>query len=280
MLVYTLLFTLVGVEPSKNRYVDMFFIWLSYLIRNSGLGADDKVAILIDAPTLEYLNTFEQLSFLLDSSDINIFFYTITQPKTITDGILERYRKENGIFCDTLSMFLDLDMMITRPFKHLFLDTYEPDTLIVNAEGRLTDGCYAGDLVSLPPELVDYCGFSAAFFVFTNGPTILTFFASIQNDCRERIENPMYTVDQPFYNKYVYECLQNKLMPINIRIINNKYIENNQYHHNNECFIINFAGIPGNDSFHFNKMFTLLCYDFIKEGQPAPPEGERLMLYN
>ena len=256
----------------------MFFIWLSYLIRNSGLGGDDKVIILIDAPTLTHLNTYEQLVFLVDSSKLSIFFHIIEQPKTIRDGILERYSPTNEIFCDSLSMFLDLDMLITRPFRHLFLDPHPPDTLLVHPEGTITEACYAGSLVSLPPELEGFCGFSAAFFVFTHGPALLDFFARIRSDCMEG--EPMYTVDQPFYNKYIYECIQNKLFPLNIRIINNKYIENNQYNYGPDCFIMNFAGIPGNDSFHFNKMFTLLCHDFIKSASVSADPPERLELYN
>ena len=53
------IYTLKDKEPKDNLYFNVFYMWLTMLIKNGGLEKDDILHIHIDSRSLEYLeNTY------------------------------------------------------------------------------------------------------------------------------------------------------------------------------------------------------------------------------
>jgi len=258
MLLYTLLFTLVGRNPKENKYIDMFFIWLTYVIRNGGLTEKDKVVILIDSPTLDYLNTFSTLSDLIDHSIFEFELHLIQEPHTLLQGISERYNFAAATaeaHHDT-NFFLDLDILVMRDINFNLLD----NTILVMPEGSLADMNYGGHLLDLkdaPPTP----GFSAGWFAFTKGEGVSKFFKHILIDCQNHEDKHFYTVDQPYFNKHVYLNMTESL--VNIVIENGLIMPNNIYTIDSSVKFVNYCGEPGDDYFHIQKLLNMLCNQFI-----------------
>ena len=112
MIVYTVLFTLVGKDPAENRYVEMFYVWITHLIKNSGLNEKDKICILIDKPTLDFMNNEIHLGYILKKCMVATEFWFVPQPLTISQGMALRYSIDEfpGI-CSECSLYIDIDVL-------------------------------------------------------------------------------------------------------------------------------------------------------------------------
>ena len=102
MIVYTVLFTLVGKDPAENRYVEMFYIWLTHLLKNGGLGPSDKICIILDKPTIDFINSEFILKHILNLSRVTIEFWLILQPRTLSDGMVHKYSLEELLYLQVI----------------------------------------------------------------------------------------------------------------------------------------------------------------------------------
>jgi len=264
MIVYTLLFTLVGKSPAENRYVDMFYIWLSFLLKNGGLTTDDRIHVLVDQATIDYFNEDGIFSNLLEAVHCPINFILINQPNNLSEGITSRY---TTTYIDTTALFLDLDILVLNPIR-LQIPDLEPDELAIIPEGRMSYGLYCGDL--LPAELTEgICGFTAGCFAFRPGTRIEEFFGIVSKECLESVAAPKYTIDQPFFNKWICLILKKEVLPLKIRILDNSIMDNNSYTLPSgvSATFMNYAGDPGVDKSHFKKLLAMISISHIR---PAP----------
>ena len=55
-------YTLKDKEPKDNLYLEIFYLWLTMLIKNGGLDKRDILYIHMDSRTIEYLQTSQSLS--------------------------------------------------------------------------------------------------------------------------------------------------------------------------------------------------------------------------
>ncbi len=252
MIVYTLLFTLVGKLPKENRYIDMFYIWLSFLLKNGGLTKDDRINVLVDQPTIDYFNEDGIFSHLLGIVHCPINFILINQPNNLSEGITSRYTTK---YIDTTALFLDLDILVMNPIRPSIPDL-EPDEIAVIPEGQMEHGLYCGDL--LPVEITqEMCGFTAGCFAFNPGTRIEEFFAIVSKECLDMAATPKYTIDQPFFNKWICLMIRRDVLPIKVRILDDSIIDNNSYQKTSATFM-NYAGDPGVDISHFKKLLTII----------------------
>jgi hypothetical protein len=264
MLVYTLLFTLTGKDPSSNKYIDMFYIWLSYLIKNGGLTNQDIVVVLTDPVTVDFINSTEAFSVLSEDVPFDLQFHTIPQPGTITRGILERYLVKHPIFFQNICLFLDLDVLVVNSFKHLFQSVIR-NSMILFPEGSMFDSNYGGSLVVKEND-EKLSGFTAGTYAFTMGEDIQKFFASIVKECLEYEEKPLYTIDQPFFNKFIYNRIKGKQGKFSIFLIPEKHMETNTNDTTEDTIFINYCGDVGSGTSHLQKLLQKLCLDFIQSG--------------
>ena len=279
MIVYTVLFTLVGKDPADNRYVEMFYIWLTHILKNAGLGASDKICVLIDKPTIDFLNSEFNIGFILSTCRVPIEFWLIQQPSTPSEGMVQKYNIEDvpAIVSDC-SLYLDLDILVKAPLTPV--RELIPDTLAVVVEGNIYNDDYGGKVLPREPEKEGYPGFSAALFAFSVGETVREFMRCVKGVCLAQ-HPPFYTVEQPFFNKYLYELFINRERPF--FMIPKKYVSNNDMVPSDSVVFVNYCGDPGNGPMHIVKMILAMCMGLLvthprteptpEPEHPAPPLG-------
>jgi hypothetical protein len=270
MIVYTVLFTLVGKDPAENRYVEMFYIWLTHILKNAGLVAGDKICVLIDKPTIDFLNVENNIGFILSTCRISIEFWLINQPNTPSEGMVQKYNIEDvpAIVSDC-SLYLDLDIVIKAPLTPV--RELIPDTLAVVMEGNIYNDDYGGKVLPRQPEKEGYPGFSAALFAFSVGETVREFMRCVKGDCLAQ-DPPFYTVEQPFFNKYLYQLFIDRERPF--FMIPKKYVSNNDMAPSDSVVFVNYCGDPGNGPMHVVKMIMAMCMGLLLTDQrtaPSPP---------
>lgn len=267
MIVYTVLFTLVGKDPAENRYVEMFYIWLTYLLKNGGLGPTDKISIILDKPTIDFINSEFILKHILNLCKVPIDFWLIPQPRTLSEGMVNKYSLEEiPAIVSNCSLYIDLDITVVSslvPMRELV-----PDTIAVVIEGNLNNDDYGGQLIHIEERKKEYPGFSAAIFAFSSGEYVKNFMRRVKEDCLAQ-DPPFYTVEQPFFNKYLYEMFING--DRNFFILPKKYVDTNNVTPSDSVIFVNYCGDPGNGSKHICKMIVGICVGILLTGQPAAP---------
>lgn len=269
MIVYTLLFTLLHKNPKENKYIYMFYIWLTYLLRNGGLEQEDTLCILCDDATLEQLNSNEILCNLMEKCKSKFEIHTIEQPKNISRGICERYKfkKENEFI-----LYLDLDILVKGNIKEYFLRLpNEKEYIIAAPEGKLIDKDYAGNLLEdkiiTEKEIIEnHTGYTAGLYGYRWGEKVEKIMETIIKSCLEKELEPLYTIDQPFYNREIYLAKSNtKESKLRIYFIDDNAIENNPdlQEPDKKGIFVNYCGEPGKGSVHFNKMILHLCFSYL-----------------
>ena len=267
MIVYTVLFTLVGKDPAENRFVEMFYIWRTYLLKNGGLGPTDKISIILDKPTIDFINSEFILKHILNLCKVPIDFWLIPQPRTLSEGMVHKYSLEEiPAIVSECSLYIDLDITVVsslRPMREVI-----PDTIAVVIEGNLNNDDYGGKLIQREERKEGYPGFSAAIFVFSAGEYVKNFMRRVKGDCLAQ-DPPFYTVEQPFFNKYLYEMFING--DRNFYILPEKYVATNDITRSDSVIFVNYCGDPGNGSKHICKMIVGMCVGVLLTDQPPAP---------
>jgi hypothetical protein len=271
MIVYTVLFTLVGKDPAENRYVEMFYIWLTHVLKNGGLVTGDKICVLIDKPTIDFLNADFNIGFILSMCRVPIEFWLIHQPNTSSEGMVQKYNiEEYPAIVSDCSLYLDLDIVVKAPLTPV--RELIPDTLAVVVEGNIYNDDYGGKVLPREPEKEGYPGFSAALFAFSVGETVREFMRCVKGGCLAQ-DPPFYTVEQPFFNKYLYEIFINKECPF--FLIPKKIISNNDMTPSDSVVFVNYCGDPGNGPRHIVKMIVGMCMGVLLTTPRTEPSRSR-----
>ena len=263
MLVYTLLFTLAHKGPKENKYVDMLLIWLTYLIKHGGLDNTDEINILIDTRTFTHIQEIEPLSYLVDSASCPVNFVCIEPPLTLSEGMVQRYK----ILKHIQSLYLDLDCIVLKPLKQ-YIPQLKDKQILLMPEGRLED-CNYGGLV-LKGDIQSMCGFTSGWFAFHPCNEIQNLFEHIRSECIAQATDPFYTIDQPFFNKWVYLSLTKNPLGISVLVMNDEIIENNSYEVKPSTVFMNYCGEPGVGAAHATKMVGLLCLQTLLTASQSP----------
>jgi hypothetical protein len=267
MLVYTFLFTLEGKDPKQNKYVTMFYMWFSYLKKYAGLGPTDCVGLIADEDTLEYMNSEgnQILAYIIEGAPFAIEISTMKRPANISEGFAERYNSDN--FKDftqhEVNLHIDIDCLCIRNIHKLFSDK-NADFYVMEETGSLTDDNYAGKLIKdATSDFQEERGFSAGWYAWRSSKIQEELFETVSKGCLENAANPFYTVDQPFYNYEILKIITEKTM--NVHRFESSVVAFNASFSDealSRAWFVNFAGEPGVEDCHFNKMFAFMCMDF------------------
>jgi hypothetical protein len=284
MLVYTNLFTLVGKDPSNNKYVAMFYIWFTYLKRYGFLGNNDTVGLIVDDLTFTYINDSQFFAYISNGVEFNIEISTYNPPATLIEGVKERYNYSHftEFTRNSLNIYLDIDCLTIRKLSSLFPDSYT-NSIFIAPEGIMTEGNYGGFFVSDEPDAVRLPGFTSGWFAWTHGDSIQKFFTSVIKGMMDEADTPLYTLDQPFYNYQLYLLLTNKVSSeLKIYIMDSKIISINPIFSDislADAFFVNFCGEPGVEHCHFNKLLAFMCVDFsfMPQGQGQTQEQGQVL---
>ena len=272
--VYTNLFTLASKEPATNRYVDMFFIWLSYLIRK---GRPDAAYLMIDRRTYSYVASTPLFAFLSSKIHFPMYALTYDPPATLKEGTLRRFEIERMVpqAQQTVFLYLDIDVLPIRPLQGLISEV-KPNCLYYSAESIPTDKKYvflddnyfghlatAEDVAWLEASFGEtgVPGITSGIFAFTAGEQIGEFFKYIRTAAATD-ERQFYTLDQPFYAAAIYQFIM-RTSRINHVGMSPDHLRVNMpaYEVPSSVILLNFCGDPGDESSHWFKMFSELVTD-------------------
>lgn len=266
MIVYTVLFTLLGKDPAENRYVEMFYVWVSHLIKNAGLDEKDKICVLIDKPTLDFMNNERHLGNILKKCRGVTEYWIVPQPIKISQGMALRYSiDEYPTLCSECSLYIDIDVLVVAPLKAV--REVCNDTIMAIVEGFKDNEDYGGKVLPKDEAAEGYPGFTSAIFAFSAGEYVKQFMRNVKGGCLAQ-DPPFYTVDQPFFNKYVYEdfVYKNK----ELFILPREYVEVNTMEPSASAVFVNYSGDPGNGQKHVAKLIVRLCMNILT-AQALPP---------
>lgn len=272
MLVYTTLFTLSEKEPANNKYIDMFYIWFTYLKRYGGLTSDDCVGLLVDEDTFNYMNSdnYTTFGYLSQGVPFHIEISIMKRPSNLSEGFAERYRTEHfeTITNHELNLHLDIDCLCIRNIHALFnqVKTTENTFYIMTEDGNLFDENYGGLLLEKGILSEGFPGISAGWYAWKHSEGQREFFKTVLKGCLENMNTPYYTVDQPFYNyEIVMRIVSKKEADFSICILSNEIVVFNPYIEDESlknAYFVNFAGQPGVQDCHYKKILEFFCMDF------------------
>ena len=264
----------------------MFYIWFSYLKKYAGLGPGDTVGVIIDEGTLEYFNNDDNPYFSYIANDINfeLQLSVMPRPATLSAGCGERYNMEHfsNFTKHDICLYTDIDCLSIRNIHPLFKEfdtTQEYLCIMPEVDEAMMNTNYAGHFIEECPLAKKMHGFSSGWFAWTWGkagePTkgkageaeaIKEFFADVSKKLVEYTGEPLYTVDQPFFNYEIYLRASGKVKsPVKICIMDSKIVTLNPLVSDPrlaDSYFANFCGEPGVEDCHFYKLLAFMCVDF------------------
>lgn len=243
-----IVFTLAGKDASENKYIEVFLIWLSQLIKCAELGPQDTLEVLCDQPTIQTMkNTpFPQLMGALSCKKK---FLQLPQPRTLLEGCMWKYMTFD--YSEDIFFYCDIDILIIKPLDQL-LKGIGSDILFSHIEGTLANPNFASDLQrgSFIPEAN---GYSAGKFIVSGKELRNRFFAYIQKLYSQNPQAPYFCLEQPFYNRAIYDL--KGTYTFNETLLNDDTIcKNNAGYNKQKCVLFDCNGIPGDDSRHLRKI--------------------------
>lgn len=279
---YVNLFTLKDKDPKENKYIDIFYVWLAYLIKYGQLNEYDTLVLQIDTETLNYLKSSYIFKTLIHLRNNLFQFNVITYepPTSVKNGILMRYYVNTLPNIDKQQLFihLDIDVIITNDIRKLFethdiVKTNKESVFYVKEEGLLLQGNYYGELIT--DEEKEYIkligkegtpGYSAGIYAWLNQPEsnyCLRFFEQVLEKDKE-VTVELYQHEQPFFNYAIFQNLF-KHSPIKIKNMPFNAIQHNRpfTKKNKDTLLVNYCGIAGDDGFHWDKVLQQLLLNFL-----------------
>jgi hypothetical protein len=245
------LFTIKGKSPKENKYVKIFIMWLSTVLKYGGLSEADLLHLKIDLDTFEYLKsnqTFDELIDIISCSfDISLYI----PPTTIHDGMAMRYTKVN--YTQDVYMYCDIDILIIKPLRSLY-DLLPINTLSVHAEGQLSDDNYGKAFTeeerSTLPSILP--GFSSGKFII-HGKELYSQFVDMIMILYKVNHTTYFTIDQPLFNRAIYLLIKD---PNQLKMIPPTFISSNGQYFTTECILLDAMGMPGDGDMHFDKILN------------------------
>lgn len=275
MIVYTSVFTIEGLEPKDNRYIEILPIWLSFIIKNGDLdGEKDQIGIIIDEITLDYVNNNQTFNVILKNlhQKNNFKFFLVKQPKNISEGMTNRFK----ILKNSFSVYMDIDCLVLKPIRESFPDVVEEDTICyakkdnikypnfmyITSEGSLLGSNYGLHTVEKNEITEKMTGFTSGLFAFSPCLEVCKFFESV-TESTISADPPLYAYDQPHFIKEVIDRLIGKKSDNIIFFSNAGKIGFNDLFNFSKYNFLNLAGEPGNGELHYMKALITLCHIFV-----------------
>ena len=160
-----IVYTLKDKDPKDNLYLNIFYQWLTMVIKNGNLTPNDILHIHIDRTTLEYFNNNKTiLTILLNKLPCPFVFYTFDPPNTPLEGMMHKY--DNTEYTQDLYIYSDIDVLVVKPFSFLTEKTEENTMYFV--KGLSLDNQFYSE--GFPPEFItkDLSGFNASIFIISS----------------------------------------------------------------------------------------------------------------
>jgi len=256
--VYTVLYTLEDRDPEKNEYVQMFFIWLSQIVKSR---AAKSCALLVDSRTFDFLETNLIYNKMLEKMPLNLTTLVFPPPKTYMDGMKMKFTPFD--YEEDYLMYLDLDIIVLKPLYGLIehAKNYE---FYVQLEHELLEHEYTDEMTEeeksklIASNVIN--GLSSGKFIVGSKLARDQIFSNIIAHMNKttRIYN---TVEQPAYNRVLFLESSN----IKIATIDKTNISENLRNYADSTIIIDYYGEACNGKIHLQKMIDFIAYQNLIE---------------
>jgi len=253
-----ILFTPVGKSVHDNKYIDVFLLWLSQLIKSADLQSTDALELLIDIPTYDKLqqSSFSQLRTGLRCQTK---YFKLPQPDTLTAGCMWKYLALE--YTQDIFFYCDIDILVTKPIRCL-TDFMNPDTVYAHPEGFLHEPVVGSNFAcDFPKETLeslpkDSPGYSAGKFLIYGKELRNRLFSYIQTLHSLGPKNyPM--LEQPFYNRALYDL--ESTITLNKTILSKQVVcSNNRNYTKEHVVLFDCCGMPGDDVAHAHKLICAI----------------------
>ena len=263
---YTILFTLEDKPVHKNQYIQMFLIWLSFLVKSKSLTENDTLCVIGDRYTLNYVKhetPFEVIKKNLVSSFI---FMEAEQPKTLLEGCMLKYNQliRSDVMLAAnydILMYTDIDVIINKSIKTLVI---EPNSIVIHEENDFNYDYFSEGIPENEKKEFLKCnsllrGLSAGKFIIYGKSLVFDIFKMIVN--YNVVKTNYYTLEQPLFNRAIYNYIYIEKKSVNIYGLNPYCIHYNSVQPSDDmnCILIDCAGKPGHYIDHMEKMLNILC---------------------
>ena len=244
-----IIYTIEGKHVQENKYIQIFLLWLSQLIKTGGLGKNDKLIMYIDKRTVNYLFNDSIFGSVLGKAPFQTQVLGIPPPKTHLEGMMWKYN-----ICDytqDIYIYLDIDILVMKSLHELVGNTI-PNKIYVCIEGYMSNSDYGADMSS---EDLDegMNGFSAGKFMVYGKELRDKLFKTIQGFCN--YNKSYYTIEQPFFNRAIL-CTEN----IDVDVLVEPAVSLNNVGYNKDfTVLLDCAGEPGNGDYHHSKILDVFC---------------------
>lgn len=288
IVIYTNLFTLKDKPVASNKFIDMYIVWLVFILKYAKLGKEDICITFIDEETLNYMLSVshqkKSLLKLIMTHIPNLKFIRYPQPTSIKEGMIQRYNVEyiikHGPSEETnpYYLYLDVDVLVFQDIRKLFLNVSklsDKTLLFLRSESTIEMPQYYGEIMTEEERLFlqtlsrPVPGFSSGIFGWNNNIHIREFMFHVIHHSLNNSNN-YYTIDQPFFNGAVFNYLFRDIRKMRMCIIHPNLIAHNELSTflNTTYVLGNYCGEPGNEAFHWEKIFHELVSIFIHTGGP------------
>jgi hypothetical protein len=280
VVIFTNLFTLENKNVKDNKYIDIYYIWLNNIIKYAKLHDTDYCITLVDNVTFKAISENTLLQLLL-SKIKNNYIIVYDQPKEIKEGMMKRYDIEKILeitsSIEVLNpnyLYLDVDVIVINDIRKLYsnMENNTMTTIYLKAYNcwDFLNGMFYGELASeedreiIEKKNIKIPGFSSGVFGWSNSSKIREYLSFINNSALIT-DKTLYTVDQPFFNHTIFNYFFKDVGKFKFTILDNNKIKINELYNksvildeSNEIVLIDFCGEPGDDTLHWNKIFTQL----------------------
>ena len=238
-------------------------MWVLCLYKTNALNENDMLLLILDEHTKKHLECETILPKLIS----NINFIILPPPKTLLEGCMWKY---NALTKDLLTyynkdilFYCDIDVIFNKSFKNI-TDNMIPENIYIQEEEveNFTSRIYSdgipieekNEFIRCVPSIK---GISAGKFIIYGMSLALDIFNRIIE--YNKLETNYYTLEQPFFNRAIYNflCIEKKI-PI-LYVMNNHVIRYNNIITNSSAIMIDCCGEPGKGIQHLNKVLNILC---------------------
>jgi hypothetical protein len=269
VLLYTILFTLEDKPVHKNQYIQMFLIWLSFLVKSKSLNENDTLCIIGDRFTLNYVRhetPFETVAKLLLCK---YMFREAEQPKTLMEGCMMKYNQLvcNDIILSTnydILVYTDVDVIINKSFKTLIM---EPNSIIIHEENDFKFNYFSEGIPENEKNEFLKCnsqirGLSAGKFIIYGKSLAIDIFNMILK--YNEVKTNYYTLEQPLFNRAIYNYIYIEKKPVGLYNLNTYCVHYNTTQKSDffNHILLDCAGKPGHYIDHMEKMLNILCISY------------------
>jgi hypothetical protein len=279
---YTNVYTLEGSEPKTNKYIDMYLLWLTNIIKYGKIQKNDVCVTYMDEETYKHLNgnitekysIFQTLKKQLDTFVIIKY----PAPSNHKDGMLRKYAVDMMLDytkpihnLNPIYMYLDVDVLVVKDIRQLTVELDKSSaanktTIFLRSESNLiVHPDYFGDLMTdkdkqlVKDNNITLPGFSAGIFGWQNNINIKHFLNHVLTIALNS-NAKLYTIEQPFFNAALFHYMFYDTEKFNFLVMNRTQIVQNAIgaHLVSTAVLVNYCGEPADPEVHWNKLYAQL----------------------